>query len=167
MTRYRFPQDRSAFIYGADYSPILTPPRTPIVLYTDQAGTAPADIRNLDGTSIALSTVYTDHGIVPEFLGPDTVTMLWGIPAGGVAYPFEAQALSLFIESGFATYLHTQASPASVWSVHHNLGRYPAAVGLFSADFSQQWDEFSIRHVDTNNMLISMDTPTPGVAVIE
>jgi hypothetical protein len=95
MTRYRFPADRAAFIYGTDYSPILTPPRTPIIIYTDQAATTLADIQTLGGISIALSTVYTDHGVIPEFLGPDAVTRLWAVPAGGIAAPLDAEALSV------------------------------------------------------------------------
>jgi hypothetical protein len=99
MTRYRFPQDRATFVYGQDYDPILTPPRTALVVYADEALTTPADITDLGGTSIALSTLYTDHGLIPEFLGPDDLSRLW-TGSQGAAYPLEAQTASLLAGSG-------------------------------------------------------------------
>lgn len=100
MTRYRFPADRSTFVYGDDFSPILTPPRTAFVVYQDQALVTPADIRTLTGSAIALSTVYTDRGLLPEFLGPDGVSRLWTGQPGGTTYPLDAQTASLLAGSG-------------------------------------------------------------------
>lgn len=99
MTRYRFPQDRATFVYGQDYDPILTPPRTAIVVYEDELLTTPAGITDLVGTPIALSTLYTVAGLVPEFLGPDGLTRLW-TGSQGAAYPLDAQATSLLEGSG-------------------------------------------------------------------
>lgn len=99
MTRYRFPQDRATFVYGQDFDPILTPPRTAIVVYADEALTVPADITDLGGASIALSTLYTDAGLIPEFLGPDNSSRLW-TGSQGAAYPLDAQAASLLAGSG-------------------------------------------------------------------
>lgn len=99
MTRYRFPQDRATFVYGQDYDPILTPPRSPIVVYTDELLTTPADITDLGGAPIALSTLYTDHGLIPEFLGPDGLSRVW-TGSQGAAYPLDAQAASLLAGSG-------------------------------------------------------------------
>jgi len=99
MTRYRFPQDRTTFVYGQDYSPILTPPRTALVIYADEALTVPADITDLGGMPIALSTLYTDHGLIPEFLGPDDLARLW-TGSQGAAYPLDAQVVSLLAGSG-------------------------------------------------------------------
>lgn len=100
MTRYRFPQDRATYLYGDDLAPILTPPRTAVVVYADQALTTPADITTPEGQAIALSTLYTAHGLLPEFLGPDAVTRLWTGIQGGTAYPLDAQASSLLENSG-------------------------------------------------------------------
>lgn len=99
MTRYRFPQDRATFVYGQDYDPILTPPRSAVVVYADEALTAPADITDLGGAPIALSTLYTDRGLIPEFLGPDDLSRLW-TGSQGAAYPLDAQAASLLAGSG-------------------------------------------------------------------
>lgn len=99
MTRYRFPADRATFVYGQDYDPILTPPRTALVVYADETLTTPADITDLGGAPIALSTLYTSHGLIPEFLGPDSLSRLWtGAP--GAVYPLDAQAASLLAGSG-------------------------------------------------------------------
>jgi hypothetical protein len=100
VTRYRFPADRATYLYGDDLAPILTPPRTAVVVYADQVLTTPADITTPEGQAIALSTLYTAHGLLPEFLGPDAVTRLWTGIQGGTAYPLDAQASSLLENSG-------------------------------------------------------------------
>lgn len=170
MARYRFPADRSAFVYGQDFAPILTPPRTALVLYTDEAMTLLADVRDLGGGALPNSTVYVEQGLVPEFLGPDGVTRVWAARAGTTAYPLDAQALDVLAHGagggGSPSFVFTQSIAQSVWTVAHNLGEYPAAVSIFSADWALQFDEFSVRHTDVNNLLISMDTPTAGKAVI-
>lgn len=99
MTRYRFPQDRATFVYGQDYDPILTPPRSAVVVYEDEELTSPADITDLGGTPIALSTLYTEQGLIPEFLGPDDLSRLW-TGSQGSAYPLDAQVASLLAGSG-------------------------------------------------------------------
>lgn len=66
----------------------------------------------------------------------------------------------------FTTYQHSQTVPATVWIVHHGLGRYPAAVSLFSADFGVEYDEFAVQHLDVNSLRISMDLPSTGRALI-
>lgn len=170
MARYRFPQDRSALIYGQDWSPILTPPRTALVIYADQGLTQLADLQDLDGGTVANSTVYVNQGMIDEFLGPDGTTRLWAARTGSTAYPLDAQALSV-IEAGGggggSSFVYNQAIPQSIWTVAHGLGQYPAAISIFNEDLSQQYDEFSWRHVDKFNLIISMDEPTAGVAVIK
>jgi hypothetical protein len=118
MTRYRFPADRSAFIYGQDFAPILTPPRTAVVVYQDQAMTEPADIQTLTGSTIALSTVYTVEGLIPEFLGPDGVSRLWAGVSGAPAYPLDAEASSLFSSSSASSALHASGIAAATLSGH-------------------------------------------------
>lgn len=65
------------------------------------------------------------------------------------------------------TYVHTQELPATVWTVHHNLGRYPAAVSAFSDDLSVQWSEFQVLHIDTNSLYIAADIAVAGKALVE
>jgi hypothetical protein len=167
VARYRFPSDRSAFIYGDDFAPVLIPPRTALVIYTDQAKTTLADVRDLSNVVLPGSTVYIEHGQIPEFLGPNLIPRLWGSVGGAAAYPLDAQVVSLLAEIGSTkSFVFTQPIAQSVWSVPHGLGGYPAAVSVFSTDWGTQFDEFSVHHVDEDNLLISMDIPTPGVAVI-
>lgn len=138
MTRYRFPQDRATFVYGDDLAPILTPPRTAIVVYADQALTIPADITTLEGQAIALSTLYTDHGLLPEFLGPDGISRLWTGVQGGVAYPLDAQASSLLENSGVggtARQLWATGTAASSLSGHRVVTPAPdGSLGYASND---------------------------------
>lgn len=168
MARYRFPQDRSAFVYGQDFAPILTPPRTALVVYSDQGLSQLADIQALDGGAVPNSTVYVNNGLLDEFLGPDSLTRLWAARTGSTAFPLDAQALDVLAHAGggLPTYVFTQSTPQSVWTVAHNLGEYPAAVSLFSLDMTTQYDEFAIRHSDVNSLLVSMDAPTAGRALI-
>lgn len=167
MTRNRFPIDRTALILQGDYEPVLTPPRTGIKIYVDSNATTPADIQNLNGTTIAQSTIYAEHGLIPEFLGPDGAVRVYGknLESTSAAVPMFAQIVSGG-SGGGSSYTHTQSIAQSIWTVPHGLGSYPAAVSVFSADLATQYDEFWIRHTDVNNLLISMDTPTAGVAVI-
>jgi hypothetical protein len=138
VTRYRFPQDRATFVYGDDLSPILTPPRTAVVVYTDQALTTLADITTLEGQSVALSTLYTDHGLLPEFLGPDSVSRLWTGLQGGIAYPLDAQASSLLENSGVggtARQLWATGTAASALSGHRAVTPAPdGSLGYASND---------------------------------
>lgn len=67
---------------------------------------------------------------------------------------------------GAVTVEHTQATPASVWIVNHNLGVRPAAVAVFSSDFGITYDEYAVQHLSADTLRISMDTPTAGKALI-
>lgn len=67
---------------------------------------------------------------------------------------------------GGETFEFVQAIAQSVWIVNHNLGRRPPSVSLFSLDYSQQFDEFAVQHVSINQLLISMDEPTAGRALM-
>ncbi|WP_372663579.1 hypothetical protein [Amycolatopsis kentuckyensis] len=64
------------------------------------------------------------------------------------------------------SHTHVQDTPATVWIVQHNLGRYPAAVSAFSADFSTQWDGFAVQHVTSNLLYITADVAIAGKALV-
>lgn len=66
----------------------------------------------------------------------------------------------------FGQYVHTQILPATVWTVTHALGRFPAAVTVFSTDYSIEFGEFSVQHVDLNTLYLSADLPISGVALV-
>lgn len=84
-----------SFVYQAPGQPILTPPRTGLKLYLDEACTQLAVVQTLQGDTIAYSTIYTgEDSLVPEFLGPaGFVNRVWAQVVGGTAqaYPLMAQ----------------------------------------------------------------------------
>jgi len=69
--------------------------------------------------------------------------------------------------SAITSYMHIQELPATVWTVHHNLDRYPAAVSVFSDDLTTQWSEFGVLHIDTNSLYITADIAISGKALVE
>lgn len=94
-SRFTFPEDRTSFVYQRPGMPILTPARTGIKIFTDEAGQFPADIQTLAGNPVQYSTLYTgDDSLLPEFLGPQGfVSKLWARVVGGTGqtYPLMAQ----------------------------------------------------------------------------
>lgn len=88
--------------------------------------------------------------------------------AGGVA-PLDLMAkipLQYLPDDLGDFYLHVQSTPAAVWTVQHNLGHYPSSVSVFSADFTTQYDDFRVHHIDLNQLLIETSMPIAGVAPI-
>jgi len=168
VARNLFPIDRTALIMQGSYEPVLTPPTTAIKIYMDAEATIAADIQTPQGATIANSTIFTTNGILPEFLGPNGSLRLYGkvVGEGDPAVAMFAQIVAGGGGGGVANFVFTQSTPQSIWTVAHNLGQYPAAVSVFSSDMQMQFDEFSVRHTDVNNLLVSMDTPSAGVAVI-
>lgn len=69
-------------------------------------------------------------------------------PAGGEAFQF------------------SQITPATVWTINHNLGRYPGLVQLYTSDLSANYGEFVVQHLDVNTLRVSMETPTAGIAFL-
>lgn len=67
---------------------------------------------------------------------------------------------------GIATYIHNQTIAATVWVVNHGLGRYPAAVSMFNPDFSVQWADFVVTHVNTATLHITADIAISGKALV-
>ena len=62
---------------------------------------------------------------------------------------------------GILGYLHTQASPASTWTINHNLGLKPV-VALYSVggvEFDAQ-----VTHVSDNQCVVSLATAVAGFA---
>lgn len=86
-------------------------------------------------------------------LGPDGILTASQRPTtGSVASP---------------VFVHTQSTPTAVFIAAHNLGRRPAAVALFSLDYSVPFDEFDVLHLDANTLRVAFDAPTTCVALIE
>jgi hypothetical protein len=65
--------------------------------------------------------------------------------------------------AGQIFYVHTQATPASVWTINHNLNGQPTAVVLDSAG-TQCEGTFSYPSVST--MVITFNSPFTGTAYV-
>lgn len=92
--------------------------------------------------------------------GPNTPTVAFERPSSTVtAFPVVGPPGP----AGGQAFQFTQSTPATVWTVNHNLGRYPA-VQLFSLDLSANYAEFLVQHLDLQTLRVSMETPTAGIA---
>lgn len=59
-------------------------------------------------------------------------------------------------------YEHVQATPASSWTVNHNLSRYPQ-VAVLSVGGVEMWAE--TIHTSTNQVMVYFDQPMAGKAI--
>lgn len=90
-TRLTFPADRTAYVFTALGQPLLVPDQSPLQIFLEETCDNLADIRTPGGAIVPNSTVYTDEsGLIPEFLGPLSVTRLWAKPLNGEGYPLDA-----------------------------------------------------------------------------
>lgn len=152
------------------------------ILYStngDPARRAPMEVR--DATTQVLVPLYADAERVTVIDNPvktdEYGNLFFYVDAGtylvslvGSSYQFRIVVPSLGGDGGGGggdgSFEFVQAVAQSVWSVQHNLGYRPASVSVFSLDFTMQYDEFAVQHVTTNQLLISMDEPTAGRALM-
>jgi hypothetical protein len=90
--------------------------------------------------------------------GPTVISGSW-TSSGAVTLP------TTFIVEG-DSYRHDQSTTATVWIVDHQLGRYPSSVTVYDPTLAQQYDEFEVLHLSTEQLRISMDLSIPGVAIV-
>lgn len=63
------------------------------------------------------------------------------------------------------TYTHTQSSPATTWTIDHNLGRYPIVdVVIDFGGSTQQVQPKSIVSTSTNQVVVTFTTAHSGTA---
>jgi len=149
------------------------------ILYStngDPARLVPITITD-DATS-ALATLYADRNKTTTAANPTKTDALGNLSfytdPGFYRVQLVGTTQSFLVEvrgetgsgGGAAQYEHVQSVAQSVWSINHELGLRPSAVSVFSLDYGQQYDEFTVQHVDVNNLLISMDVPTAGRALM-
>ena len=62
-----------------------------------------------------------------------------------------------------ANFVHVQGSSLAVWTITHNLGKYPAV-----SVFDPAGDQFygTVRHLDVNSLTITFKTPQAGTATL-
>lgn len=65
------------------------------------------------------------------------------------------------VTAGAASYTHVQVAAQAVWTVVHDLGRFPVAWSLFDPD-GTECDGYTVQHLDDNTVRVSMDEPTAG-----
>jgi hypothetical protein len=63
--------------------------------------------------------------------------------------------------SGDASYRHTQTTPATTWTINHNLGKYPS-IELLTVGSVKFFAE--ITHPNSNQSIISLAIATAGIA---
>lgn len=98
--------------------------------------------------------------VPPHALGDHTDVDTTGESPGRVL-KFNGSAWVPAVDSGggggSAGFQMQQVIPANVTSVPHLLGYRPAGVRLFSDDWSQEFDEFAVEHVDENHLNVYTD----------
>lgn len=89
----------------------------------------------------------------------DQITLQFGAATSGKAYLNPGAADEEFV----VNYLHTQGSPALVWSIVHNLNRYPS-VTISDTGFNEVVAD--VHYVNLNELQITFLTPTAGRAYL-
>lgn len=62
-----------------------------------------------------------------------------------------------------ASYIHTQAIPSNVWSIHHGLGMFPNVTVIDSAGTEVEGDP---DYIDANNVVMTFSAAFGGVAYV-
>ena len=60
-------------------------------------------------------------------------------------------------------YIHTQTTPASVWTITHNLGKYPAVCVVDTAGNEVVGQ---LQHVNVNQLILTFSAPFSGEAFL-
>jgi hypothetical protein len=61
------------------------------------------------------------------------------------------------------TFIFTQSSPSSTWTIAHGLDRYPSVTVVDSTDREVEGD---VQYIDANNLIVSFSAPFSGVAYL-
>lgn len=89
-----FPDGQITYSLASLYFAFV-PPGSVVSVFTDEAGTIPADIRQMDGSSFSMGSplAVDDYSRVPLFLGPDDGTdTLYVVVSGGLPIAIYARA---------------------------------------------------------------------------
>ena len=110
----------------------------------------------------SVSVVDTGGSLIDPDIHYDNVnqvTLTFGSPTSGKAYlnPGAGEVADA------RAYLHTQPTLALVWTVVHNLGRYPSVTVSDTGNNSVIAD---VHYVDFNQLEITFTAPTAGRAYL-
>lgn len=112
----------------------------------------------------SVSVVDTGGSLVEpdvHYDSDDQVTLTFGSPTSGKAYLNPGAGETLDIAT--INYLHTQAVAASVWTITHNLGRYPSVT---VSDLANNAVVADVHYLSTDQLEIVFNTPTAGRAYL-
>jgi hypothetical protein len=103
-----------------------------------------------------ISTYENDDSIslTDKFLGTDSET--------GATKNFSISSISNFVGRG-GRYVHEQNSPSAVWTIQHNLDKFPSVV-LVDAEDDVILGE--INYESTNTIIITLSAAIPGKAFL-
>ncbi len=94
-----------------------------------------------------------------KVLTPTGYELLGVTPEGQVLYPVGQPAPA---GGGVQSYTHTQAMPASTWTIPHNLGFIPAGVVVFDTQDTQIIGD--VVSVTTTTIVLEFTSGFAGVA---
>jgi hypothetical protein len=144
----------------------LPPPLVPGTV-RPREGTAGIGVNALTLIPVASFPTNPDNGMVVT-LASDGVTYQYtnstwlpiGTPASG-GYLTKAQADLYYRQK--ATYVFTQLTPASVWTIAHGLSSMPVPIVQDSAGTTV---EGNVQYVDLNTMILTFAAPFSGKAYL-
>lgn len=112
-------------------------------------------------------TVQVDPPELPEIRAepPSSVVAVVSV-AGPAGAPGPVGPQGPAGPGGGAYFRHEQTIPASVVTIVHDFGRWPAAITLTSLDGSIAFAVFGVEMIDLDTIRISIDQPTAYVALI-
>lgn len=104
------------------------------------------------------------NGLTVQIIQPATPVINTLSPVGGAVVVVPVSGIPG--APGGGGFRWDQTIPSTVWTITHNLGRYPAVVTVHSADLSISYAEFGVQHLDTSTLRISMDVALAGTALL-
>lgn len=135
MARQVFPQDRTAWRYGAPNTALVNGAGAILTVFTDQASTTLASIDTypflvpIPDSQIVVGA----DSLLPEFYGPLGFKVLWlkapGAPSYAIAARFEDRLTEIEFDlagigsgTGNIAWRHIQPVPSDTWTITHNTG---------------------------------------------
>lgn len=119
----------------------------PIPVFADKAGTVPVT-----------NPVMTDtDGLISVYAAPGPVTA----ELAGIQFHFLVDATEED-DAWPGTFIHTQGTPATVWTVAHHFGIEPEVTVLVAAAATTG----EVSHPDSETTTITFGAPTTGTALL-
>jgi hypothetical protein len=157
--------DEGAGVIRVDGIMATGPPAGATYVHTQGPLSASWVIPHNLGWRPAVTVVDTgDTVVIPDvhYDSNNQVTLTFGAATSGKAYLNPGAGVVSPDPSGF-TYVHTQSTPAQVWAVVHNLGRYPSVT---VADTTDEYVVSDVHYIDLNQLQVKLASPMAGRAYL-